>query len=317
MKKLLLGLILLVGMTASAQWTKAVDNNPDDKYITRVYSYGVSVGGVGTKSANTIHLSHQQNDIKLYLDFGSHKLTLNNGEKIVMDFIFDKSSIIYYQGAETSMSSDKTALFVKGTYSHRATRAKIIKKVLSSNTVYVRFRVVKGLETVKVIGVGKYDISNSALSKEVFDSYNLDNPFRKHTIVIPESSTSLGWEGANPFDLRYYVDTFVKDAKENGVSPFPGIINISFEQLEGNRIATAYNMNKYGVLVKVDPENWNAASDAKRWYIIYHELGHDILDFEHGTGGDLMNPVAPFAVTYAELIELKNKMFETYKNKNK
>ena len=125
----------------------------------------------------------------------------------------------------------------------------------------------------------------------------------------------LGMVNINEFDLEAYVDVFLKDAKENhDLTLRPGRVSIRFTQLEGETIARAWNTNRDGVVVEVDPENWKGANPIMRWYIIYHELGHDILNLEHGQGGPLLRPVAPKYVTYEQLEEYKTEMFEYYKN---
>ena len=54
-----------------------------------------------------------------------------------------------------------------------------------------------------------------------------------------------------------------------------------FKELDKETIAIALRKDDDSkVTVVVDPENWYAANQAKRWYIIYHELGHDILNLE-------------------------------------
>ena len=79
-------------------------------------------------------------------------------------------------------------------------------------------------------------------------------------------------------------------------------------------IAAAYaSGNDDQVYIKVDPENWQKASQAKRWYIIYHELGHDILNLDHGECGPMMNSVAKANYSWKELERDKNTMFEAYK----
>ena len=91
----------------------------------------------------------------------------------------------------------------------------------------------------------------------------------------------------------------------------------SSEELEGDKIASAYNMNEDdSVLVLVDPENWYDANQPKRWYIIYHELGHDILNLEHGECGPMMKETANGNYSWDRLEKDKNTMFETYKTKS-
>ena len=67
------------------------------------------------------------------------------------------------------------------------------------------------------------------------------------------------------------------------------------------------------IIIKVDPEKWGTASEEKRWYILYHELGHDVLNLEHGECGAMMNEYAKPDYTWSELEKDKTTMFESYK----
>ena len=130
-----------------------------------------------------------------------------------------------------------------------------------------------------------------------------------------------GLANANPFDLETYVDKFILDAKQNHNIDLSYINKknktnrlIIFRQLEGAIIAAAYESdNDDKVFVQVDPENWQNASQAKRWYIIYHELGHDILNLDHGECGPMMDAVAKANYSWEDLEKDKNTMFEAYK----
>jgi len=93
---------------------------------------------------------------------------------------------------------------------------------------------------------------------------------------------------------------------------------ILFKELQGETIAAAYKMNDdNNVLVLVDPENWYEANQAKRWYIIYHELGHDILNLEHGECGPMMNESTSGSYNWDRLERDKNTMFNNFKKKEK
>ena len=129
-----------------------------------------------------------------------------------------------------------------------------------------------------------------------------------------------GLANVNPFNLDKYIDKFILDAKTNHNIDLSYVNKrdklIMFRELEGETIAAAYKMNDDGkVLVIVDPENWQAANQSKRWYIIYHELGHDILNLEHGECGPMMKETANGNYSWDRLEKDKNTMFETYKTK--
>ena len=129
-----------------------------------------------------------------------------------------------------------------------------------------------------------------------------------------------GLANVNPFNLDKYIDKFILDAKTNHNIDLSYVNKgdklILFKELEGETIAAAYKMNDDdNVLVLVDPENWYDANQSKRWYIIYHELGHDILNLEHGECGPMMKETANGNYSWDRLEKDKNTMFESYKLK--
>ena len=109
------------------------------------------------------------------------------------------------------------------------------------------------------------------------------------------------------YDLKPMVNIFLDDYLNNYLeaglpngekastpsifNEFKELFNIkaTFVPLEGDALALAYGFNDdKNIILKVDPEKWAKASSAKRWYTIYHELGHDVLNLEHGEGGKMM-----------------------------
>lgn len=94
-------------------------------------------------------------------------------------------------------------------------------------------------------------------------------------------------------------------------------IQATFETLGENILALSYGINNMkSIILKVDPENWEKASSVKRWYTLYHELGHDVLNFEHGQGGKMMFNFAENDYTWNQFNEDRNYMFNTYLNNN-
>ena len=137
----------------------------------------------------------------------------------------------------------------------------------------------------------------------------------KSNTIVSKYANYMKLSTANPFHLEAYVDAFIKDAKiYHNLTLSPGKVFVKFEQLDGAKLAVAANMNKENVVVLVDPENWERATPIKRWYIMYHELGHDILNFRHGVGGPMMNPTtAGIDFTYLTFYKHKNILFNSYK----
>lgn len=114
-----------------------------------------------------------------------------------------------------------------------------------------------------------------------------------------DENNKLDLRKINNYDLKAMINFFIEDynrlsKKVNDKLISPKIFDeknilATFETLQGNTIALSYGMNNDSkIIIKVDPEKWAGASETKRWYILYHELGHDILNLEHGEGGKMM-----------------------------
>lgn len=133
------------------------------------------------------------------------------------------------------------------------------------------------------------------------------------------------------FDLEFMINLFLDDIINNNLergepvkliksirlqrkSPLNGIIiKATFTTLDKGVLAlsSGYKDDKV-VILKVDPENWLKASSAKRWYTLYHELGHDVLNFEHGQGGRMMFNYSLDDYTWNEFNEDRNYMFDVF-----
>lgn len=133
------------------------------------------------------------------------------------------------------------------------------------------------------------------------------------------------------FDLEFMINLFLDDIINNNLekgepsslikkirlkrkSQIDGIkINATFTTLEKGVLAlsSGYKDDK-NIILKVDPENWLKASIAKRWYTLYHELGHDVLNFEHGQGGKMMFNISNEEYTWNEFNDNRNYMFEVF-----
>ena len=154
-----------------------------------------------------------------------------------------------------------------------------------------------------------------------------DNPFAPKT-----TQTYQGWvvefgvEYLNPFALKEYIGIFVADAKQNFGLDFSYIydyeVNIKFDSqdehiLKSPRTIAYTNAlgNDKKVNIVVNPTAWLDASPAKRLAIIYHELGHDILNLDHkAEKGPLMSKYAREDFSFEDLYELRIEMFNDYKS---
>ena len=86
-----------------------------------------------------------------------------------------------------------------------------------------------------------------------------------------------------------------------------------FSSLDKGTIATALGMNNdEKIEIVVNPDVWKGYSNAKRLYILYHELGHDVFNLNHGNGGKMMYNYADKDVTWKDFVEDRTTMFESY-----
>ncbi len=169
---------------------------------------------------------------------------------------------------------------------------------------------------------------------KAFDTYGSnpfggasENPFGSNNDISTSENwtANLGVEELNPFNLDAYIKVFLKDATLNGIDVshvMKGKVSIMFDATHPHIIespqviafTTTLGKDKE-VNIIVNPTAWLGASPAKRLAIIYHELGHDIFNFEHASDkGPLMSVYAKEDYTYDDLFELKTQMFNDYKN---
>ena len=134
---------------------------------------------------------------------------------------------------------------------------------------------------------------------------------------------SININQVNNYDIPSMIDAFIIDfkyfaSKYVDLSYLDSVKVISkFESLGGTTIALAKGMNdKYRIEILIDPENWAKASKPKRWYILYHELGHDVLNFEHGNGGKMMFNFVDKDYSFTEFFEDKKYMFNAFLEKS-
>ena len=92
-------------------------------------------------------------------------------------------------------------------------------------------------------------------------------------------------------------------------------IKSTFEELEKGTQGVSTGINKNGVEIKIDPVFWSNSSLIKKWYLIYHELGHDVLNFKHGEGGKMMFNYTFKDYSWYDFEEDRQYMFESYIDK--
>ena len=240
--------------------------------------------------------------IKLKED-NEYRSTYGISDNFTWELIFDDDRSTYFKldsNSVKNITSLEHEIFLK---------FKKHRKVIVRQTVYnYRFE----FEKVK-----DYNFSLTGFTAAYNKYMEIEAPTMKNK---NKYKVANGLANVNPFNLDKYIDKFILDAKTNHNIDLSYVNKrdklILFKELEGETIAAAYKMNDDdNVLVLVDPENWYDANQSKRWYIIYHELGHDILNLEHGECGPMMKETANGNYSWDRLEKDKNTMFETYKTK--
>jgi hypothetical protein len=158
---------------------------------------------------------------------------------------------------------------------------------------------------------------NSILSKDG----KIYEFFSERKVTKKDESYFVGdynLNNVNQFDLRLMIDIFLLDCKNNGITVNKGKVNSLFETLEGDLLGISYGYNNDNLIeLKVDPTKWEKSSIPKRWYLIYHELGHDVLNLNHGNGGKMMFNFADKGYSWKEFWDDRNYMFESYRKYKK
>ena len=115
------------------------------------------------------------------------------------------------------------------------------------------------------------------------------------------------------YDLKKMIEIFLIDCKLKGLNFPKNTIVAKFESLEGNIIGVSTGKdNDQLIKIKIDPKAWSESSIPKRWYLLYHELGHDVLNLEHGNGGKMMFNFIDRGYSWKEFWEDKNYMLNNY-----
>ena len=133
-------------------------------------------------------------------------------------------------------------------------------------------------------------------------------------------------------ELEQYLDSFVNLAEISGIDLsyiYNEDIYIGFTDKErDNRVATAFKRDREGIAIIVDKEKFMARTEEGRKYVMFHEFGHDILNFPHLEGSErgMMESTAytGFFRSYERfsqerqenyLYQSLKKMFDKFKNK--
>ena len=152
--------------------------------------------------------------------------------------------------------------------------------------------------------------------------YTDDNRFYQFfslkTVRLEEklySINGINLKNFDTYDVRAMVDVFLSDCSNNSINNVGGEIKVQFEELEKGVLGASYAFdNDELIYIKIDPIQWEAASVPIRWYLLYHEPGHDVLNLDHGSGGKMMFNFIDKNYSWDEFWKDRNQMFSTFKS---
>jgi hypothetical protein len=171
-----------------------------------------------------------------------------------------------------------------------------------------------------------FDFSNSISTpdfeilrncKSRLEQNKIFNYYSSRQVLIKEKQYLVGdndLRKINEYDLNKMVDVFLLDCKNNKIPFTKGKVLVSFEKLPAGLLGVSSGINDNSKIeLKVDPEKWLEASLPKKWYLIYHELGHDVLNLNHGNGGKMMFNFSDKGYSWKEFWEDKSYMMNSIK----
>ena len=155
----------------------------------------------------------------------------------------------------------------------------------------------------------------------VFNNYDLIKNLNQRNKRSQSSKIKIAdkkLSNVNVFDIREMIKIFILDCRVNGINIMTNDnIKATFDELPEGTVALAAGFNNDNeISIRVDPLKWKDASSAKKWYVLYHELGHDVLNLDHGEGGKMMFNYVDRDYTWDEWLEDKKYMFDSYKRNN-
>lgn len=107
-----------------------------------------------------------------------------------------------------------------------------------------------------------------------------------------------------PKEYESKLENFFNNLKNNTIRDFDfdlnqdGVLGISKSIFDDSKITLTIN-----------PKLWSVSSTPKRLYVLYHELGHDVLNFKHGQGGKMMFTLSESDYTLREFYNDRGYMF--------
>ena len=135
--------------------------------------------------------------------------------------------------------------------------------------------------------------------------------------VIAMGTDSFALETVDTYNINMMVRSFLADCVVHGIyREFNDVIDVEFVELGNGLLGLAFGKDDDSrIELRISPSAWSQASEPTRWYLVYHELGHDVLNLRHGEAGRMMFNYANRMYTWQEFREDKEAMFIHAKRK--
>lgn len=147
----------------------------------------------------------------------------------------------------------------------------------------------------------KYSIKRDINTINFFDIDDLINVFVSDFEFF-KNCYLLGRKIPKEYEIK--LESFFNNLNYNTIREFDfdlnqdGVLGISKSIYDDNKITLSIN-----------PKLWSVSSTPKRLYVLYHELGHDVLNFKHGQGGKMMFTLSQSDYTIREFYNDRGYMF--------
>lgn len=143
---------------------------------------------------------------------------------------------------------------------------------------------------------------DTILNLENEDTFDLVNMFQNFGVDFINFATPFLEKNGSKMD----VNSLLIHTNQLSLTP-----KLRFQSIGENIIAIAIGKDENSkVEIIFDPDFWQTFNQAKRFYVLYHELGHDIFNLNHGNGGKMMFNYADRNITWDDFIRDRESMFE-------
>ena len=222
------------------------------------------------------------------------KLQQGDGLKNIFSADYDVADVINY--SETSTSGYK------------------FKKIFNSSLANKTELVGDNYNNIQYLIFSFQDEFYNSQKQRYINFVNDSNNRKDNSNFLKFNIGGVDIRKVNVYDLESMVKIFLEDCLKNNINtPSISTLKATFEPLDDGVIAYAFGRNNdNAIIIKVDPARWSNASIEKKWYILYHELGHDVLNLTHGSGGKMMYNFADRDYTWDEFFKDKDYMFNAY-----